>query len=672
MRQIDIGAHSATGGAAFIASDARGATFLLPREHGGISVPGLVGCRERYLTFYAEADADHSVALRLCFYVADQPEAAFYVTFGLLPRIRALVCMDLAWIEGKTVFPERNPGQVKLVCLGEHIAMRDVTRVTIENSPCFAEVPLWLAALCLTDDAPEAYPIPDVKLIDAFGQYKLKDWPGKIQSEEMLRARVTAMAGAPGTAAVFPMADWRPQYGSSARIKLTEGTGFFTKTKQRGRWWLADPDGYAFFSVGVDVICPQIDCRIDGVEKWLDWLPAQDDPVYGQFFRRAQSAHSERMYTTFDYEKLNLYRVFGENWYERWLDFMPRRLKGAGINTIANWSDGTLQAASQMVYVDQLPRFPSTKQCIFRDFPDVLSPEYAQSAAACAEYLRPRAHDPRMIGYFLRNEPHWAFADNLIIADELLRCEAPTCCKDALIRWLADKYGTIAALNAAWRQAFPSFEALQTPVTGKPSAYSAQAHEDMRAFSRILLFEYAAVPSAACRRVDPNHMILGMRWAWIKDPDIVTGWENFDVFSINCYQPDPVPSVDRAVAAGVDLPILVGEFQFGALDRGPTATGLSGVRTQQGRARAYRRYCERLAAHPNGVGCHYFQCYDQFALGRFDGENYNIGLFDLCSQPYEELTAAFLASSTVLYGVMEGSIPPYDAEEADYIPMIAY
>ncbi len=26
-----------------------------------------------------------------------------------------------------------------------------------------------------------------------------------------------------------------------------------------------------------------------------------------------------------------------------------------------------------------------------------------------------------MIGYFLRNEPSWAFVDNLVLADEVLR-----------------------------------------------------------------------------------------------------------------------------------------------------------------------------------------------------------------------------------------------------------
>ena len=91
------------------------------------------------------------------------------------------------------------------------------------------------------------------------------------------------------------------------------------------------------------------------------------------------------------------------------------------------------------------------------------------------------------------------------------------------------------------------------------------------------------------------------------------------------------------VELGVDLPVMIGEFHFGALDTGLSATGLEGVLTQKDRGKAYSYYCERVAAHPNGVGCHYFQCYDQFVLGRFDGENYNIGLFDICSRPYQDM-----------------------------------
>ena len=27
-----------------------------------------------------------------------------------------------------------------------------------------------------------------------------------------------------------------------------------------------------------------VDCRVDGIEKWLDWLPSEDEPAYSELF----------------------------------------------------------------------------------------------------------------------------------------------------------------------------------------------------------------------------------------------------------------------------------------------------------------------------------------------------------------------------------------------------
>ena len=108
------------------------------------------------------------------------------------------------------------------------------------------------------------------------------------------------------------------------------------------------------------------------------------------------------------------------------------------------------------------------------------------------------------------------------------------------------------------------------------SGWSKEAKADLKDFSKKMLRTYVEIPSRECREIDPNHMILGMRWAWISDPDLVTGWENFDVFSINCYAVDPASAIQNVVDLGVDLPVMIGEFHFGALDAGLTATGLEG------------------------------------------------------------------------------------------------
>jgi hypothetical protein len=116
---------------------------------------------------------------------------------------------------------------------------------------------------------------------------------------------------------------------------------------------------------------------------------------------------------------------------------------------------------------------------------------------------------------------------------------------------------------------------------------------------------------------------------------------------------------------------MIGEFHFGALDTGLTSTGLEGVTNRHERGKAYGYYTERVAAHPNGVGCHWFQCYDQFALGRFDSENYNIGLFDICSLPDDVMMKAVRDCGEALYEVMEGSRPPV-TDLPERIPMIAF
>ena len=114
-------------------------------------------------------------------------------------------------------------------------------------------------------------------------------------------------------------------------------------------------------------------------------------------------------------------------------------------------------------------------------------------------------------------------------------------------------------------------------------------------------------------------------------------------------------------------PTLIGEWHFGALDVGLPATGIGHVRSQADRGRAYRVYLENAAAIPNCIGVHHFILYDQSAIGRFDGENYNIGFLDICNRPFQELCDAALASHQRMYQVAEGTLPPFD-DAPEYLP----
>ena len=137
------------------------------------------------------------------------------------------------------------------------------------------------------------------------------------------------------------------------------------------------------------------------------------------------------------------------------------------------------------------------------------------------------------------------------------------------------------------------------------------------------------------------------------------GMACFDVFSVNGYR----ERVDRSLAVACEAmgcPAIIGEWHFGALDVGLPASGIGRVASQAERGRAYRVYVEDAAAQPWCVGVHYFTLYDQSAMGRGDGENYNIGFLDVCNRPYEPLAAAARKSHERLYELAAGARAPYE------------
>ncbi len=634
--------------------------YRFPPEGLAFDVTELRDVKTRYAYFKLTAHTKRGLSLRLDVFSKDEPgERVFDMQTGVLPEITATIVIDLHWLSGETLFPEHMPGQQKITCHGRRVTREEISCMQIVMMERDEETEITVSDLMLSDEFPEIKLDFSEKLIDEMGQYTKNTWKGKLSNTEEMAEKLRKEAEEEGA---YPNPDWT-KYGGYRRMKLSEGSGFFSKKKKNGRWTLVDPEGYAFFSNGLDCTVIRSDCRVDGLKDWLTWLPEEDDPKYQELFlhedRRSSGGIRKRDCTLFSFERANLMRAFGDAWYDSWKKMIGVQLKKCGINTIGNWSDPGLFGTVGIPYVTSLQRFPGTKKTIFRDFPDVLSDEYAKDAEECAKALLPRKDDPWMIGYFLRNEPAWAFVDGLVVADEVLYSSEKTVTKEVLIDEIREEYETVERLNAAWNLQLSSFDELYESRE-HVSRGSAEAAAFLHEFSCRLIRAYVEIPAKACRAADPNHMILGMRWAWISDPALVSGWENFDVFSINCYAFDPTAALDNIVSLGVDLPIVIGEYHFGAQDAGPLATGLKAVPTQKDRGKAIRAYIEKAAEHPYGVGCHYFQYSDQFALGRFDGENYNIGLFDICLQPYEDLIGEIQESAQQIYEIAAGNRLPED------------
>ena len=143
------------------------------------------------------------------------------------------------------------------------------------------------------------------------------------------------------------------------------------------------------------------------------------------------------------YTHLDVYKRQGETWKEKGEELAHHILMSNGVNTQGNGPAMNVNnGSSKIPYTRQLPEFPSTKINIFRDFPDVLSPEYADSSAECAKVLREWKEDSWMIGYFLRNEPQFNFVAGISIANEVLHNPANTYCRQGLKKFLIERYKT--------------------------------------------------------------------------------------------------------------------------------------------------------------------------------------------------------------------------------------
>jgi hypothetical protein len=614
-----------------------------------------------FLTTDMLIDGNTLVVFDLTFF-EDDSKRSFTFRIGGLNQCSLRATMPIQVVNLSVWRLERYAAFLKPAVRGDRIDISKVGKVTLTISRKSPAAARWcMTDLVLAGEEPARITspvLPKGPLVDELGQSTLHEWPAKTRSEAELKARIQGqLEAAPAQAFPGHFSRW----GGSKSRQLTGGSGFFATHHDGKRWWLVDPDGYAFWSQGPNCVrVGETEAKIDGLESALTWLPEAN----GEFGDAVTTDWDGDRGKVVNYLTANLIRSLGaDGWREKWAEIALAELRRLRFNTVANWSDWEWARKARFPYVRPMSFRPRGSKLVYRDFPDVFDPAFEQDAADYAGILEDTAGDPSFLGYFLMNEPSWGFSSELP-AEGMLFITAECHAREALASFLRERYVDNSALSAAWKLETGFDRVARGPWAAR---ITPEAKQDLEAFSVIMTERYFTTISDACRRVAPNHLNLGMRWAGLPPRWAVEGMKAFDVFSLNCYQATVPRNVTDEIHAALKMPIMIGEFHFGALDVGLPSSGLGHLRNQTDRAKAYRVYMEDSAANPNCVGAHWFTLYDQSALGRFDGENYNIGFLDVCNRPYEELAAAGIATHERIYEVAAGTQHPYD-DVPEYLP----
>jgi hypothetical protein len=292
---------------------------------------------------------------------------------------------------------------------------------------------------------------------------------------------------------------------------------------------------------------------VDGIESAVKWLP--DSAEYAEARRSRLSPRSNAK--AFNYLAANFIRAVGaEGWRDKWARTALAEMKRLRFNTVGNWSEWEYAAKAKFPYVRPMSFRGARCGSVYRDFPDVFHSAFEEDAAAYASELKSTSGDPAFIGYFLMNEPTWAFSTELPAAGMVYNTE--TCAtRSELARFLRTKHEGDAALAKAWNIPGATFERV---ARGKwQGVLTPEALTDLRAFSLVMVDRYFQTISKACRRMDPNHLNLGMRWQGLPQDWAVPGMKVFDVFSLNCYMEKLPLETARKIDALLNMPVMVGE-----------------------------------------------------------------------------------------------------------------
>jgi len=392
---------------------------------------------------------------------------------------------------------------------------------------------------------------------------------------------------------------------------------------------LVDPEGKPFFDVGTD--------HVNYRAHWCESLG------YAPYHR-------------------NVAAKFGSE--EAWAASAIERLKAWGFNTLPAGHSPTLRhrGLPHILFASFGTSFAKREWICepihWTGFPDVFSPRWERHCRIVAKrYAAESQGDPWCLGTFLDNELEW-YGKKGFLVDEVFQRGAEQPAKRALWAWLCRRYGSLAEVNRRLNTTFADERAfLASTTVPQPSAGLDAVREE---FLVEIAQRYFGVAAGAMRRADPEHLVLGCRFAGRTPKAVLAAAGKYnDVYTFNTYprvefenlwRPDGLGGVVERVPRElmemyevVRRPMIITEWSFPALDSGLPCQHGAGMRvdTQAQKAACYRIFAQAMSDLPFMVGYHYFMWVDEPAPGISSTfpEDSNYGLVNERDETYTLLVA---------------------------------
>jgi hypothetical protein len=435
-----------------------------------------------------------------------------------------------------------------------------------------------------------------------------------------------------------------PPYAvAGSGVKATTPTnGFFQVEKDGARWWLVDPRGERFYAVGTD--------HVNYYSHWCQKLG------YAPYSRNCE-------------------RLYGSP--AKWGETATKRLREWGFNLLGagNIEQVRYQGLAHTLFADFGSTFSDVSALVekttWTGFPNVFDPRWEAYCNARAKITcSANRTDPWLLGYFLDNELEWygkAGREEGIWIDTMKRPATHTG-KRALVDRLKAAQPTLAGFNETWGQKATTWDDVLA-LTELPAPNDA-ARAIQKAFLADVAERYFAASAAAIRKVDPNHLVIGSRfagdapeWAWkacARHCDVVT-FNNYPRIDFVGGDLSELAGVFTKYYAMVERPMMITEWSFPALDAGLPSQHGAGMRvdTQEQKAQCYEVMQHLLFRLPFMVGSDYFMWGDEPALGISDTfpEDSNYGLVNEEDKPWPELTAMATKLNPLAFRLHSGEIP---------------